>query len=76
MTNNTCTMYYYTTNGDWRQEDCTQHLGDPDTWYYGISNASVWHNTSISEELPYIWSFWEQNYQDSIDWSTHDDLDW
>jgi hypothetical protein len=76
MEKNNCTMFYYDVYGDYVQDDCTMFLADPDTWLYEISNRSVWHNTSISEELPWIWSYWEDYYQSNIDWEEYEDLDW
>jgi hypothetical protein len=76
MSNNTCNMWYYDMYGDYQQQDCVMYLADPDSWFYTLSNLTIWHNTSISEEMPWIWSYWENYYQSNIDWEQYEDLDW
>lgn len=58
MDNHNCTIKYYDWNGDWIESDCTEDLADPDMWYNVYSASDVWANTTISEEMPWIWSYW------------------
>lgn len=75
MDEHSCRMQYYDMNGEWIDEDCTAYLEDPDWWYY-YSGSDAWNVTDEGESIAYVWSYWEYNYQDNIDWEEYDDLDW
>lgn len=77
MEYNTCTMQYYDWNWNVIEEDCIVALKDSWTWNEEISKSYVWYDTEISEELPYIYSFWyhwhekyDGNWDDGHDWTT------
>lgn len=61
LSEHTCTMTYY--DWDWKlhTDDCINNLKDKVQWQYSISRSMIWHDTSVSEQLPYIWSYW-------VDW--------
>jgi hypothetical protein len=81
--NYNCTVEYWSyddwsyTTKTYKQEACD--FNDAHMWFEHWSGLQLWaeyNATNNTAELPYIWSHFEYQYQDSIDWSEYEDLDW
>lgn len=58
MTNFTCTIPHFDVNGTWRVDDCRNNLLNKTEWEH-FRGYPVWHDKSISIQLPYIHEHWD-----------------
>lgn len=76
MDQHKCELQYYDKDLVWQVDDCIGDFMNAEAWY-SISGAPVWANTTKSVQLPWIWSYWEDQYhQQNFDWEMLDHLDW
>jgi hypothetical protein len=76
MSDNNCSLEFYDWNWNWISYDCLNDMSNTTKWRNEISNATVWRNDTWGSEMPYIWSYWEEQYIENTDWDELEDLDW